>query len=274
MNIKKTIIFTGLSLLLSSTFNSACSSHTVEESNGCGAGGGASSSASSAGKTPGDAHLKPSSAVITDVHKELKHTLLLRAVKEGNVEMMGTLLANGVSIIDMPRNLWAELLLTENPSILIRLVDRESDLHPLGESAFGMTSDSICLIIDIMPNESQRLEYLKKLRACGFLLSIDLFKEEKVRVAYIAQHKNIETPEDERITGKGDVPDKIWLLSEEEKQALLLQKWHVYKNEEVQNSAKELSQLGVLDFFEKFGVEFSDYTAPLKVRKDLGIDLK
>jgi hypothetical protein len=188
--------------------------------------------------------------------------------------MMGTLLANGVSIIDMPRNLWAELLLTENPSILIRLVDRESDLHRLGEYAFGKTSDFMCYIIGETTEESIRLEYLKKLRACGFLLSIDLFKEEKVRVAYIAQHKNIETPEDERITGKGDVPDKIWLLSEEEKQALLLQKWHVCKNEEVQNSAKELSQLGVLDFFEKFGVEFSDYTAPLKVRKDLGIDLK
>ena len=74
MNIKKKIIFTGLSLLLSNTFNSAYSadgadgdetnqpkdpSHkrpflSVTESDGCGAGGGASSSASSAGKTPGD----------------------------------------------------------------------------------------------------------------------------------------------------------------------------------------------------------------------------
>ena len=76
MNFKKKIIFTGLSLLLSSTFNSAYSaggadgdetnqpkdpSHkrpflSVTESDGCGAGGGASSSssASSAGKTPGD----------------------------------------------------------------------------------------------------------------------------------------------------------------------------------------------------------------------------
>ena len=100
MNIKKTIIFTGLSLLLSSTFNSACSSHTVEESNGCGAGGGASSSASSAGKTPGDAHLKPSSAVITDVHKELKHTLLLRAVDAGNVEEICLLLGTLCKISD------------------------------------------------------------------------------------------------------------------------------------------------------------------------------
>ena len=54
MNFKKKIIFTALSLLLSSTFNSAYSAHTVEESDGCGAGGGASSSASSAEKTPGD----------------------------------------------------------------------------------------------------------------------------------------------------------------------------------------------------------------------------
>ena len=75
MNFKKKIIFTGLSLLLSSTFNSAYSaggadgdetnqpkdpSHkrpflSVTESDGCGAGGGASSSssASSAGKTSG-----------------------------------------------------------------------------------------------------------------------------------------------------------------------------------------------------------------------------
>jgi ankyrin repeat protein len=69
MNIKKTIIFTGLSLLLSSTFNSAYSAegagdekdpsrkrsfHSATESDGYGAGGGASSSASGAGKTPGD----------------------------------------------------------------------------------------------------------------------------------------------------------------------------------------------------------------------------
>jgi ankyrin repeat protein len=74
MNIKKTIIFTGLSLLLSSTFNSAYSTdgadgdetnqpkdrsrkrpfYSATESDGYGAGGGASSSASSAGKTPGD----------------------------------------------------------------------------------------------------------------------------------------------------------------------------------------------------------------------------
>lgn len=63
MNIKKTIIFTGVSLLLSNAFNSAYSAHTVEESNASGAGGGASSSASSAGKMPGDAHLVSSSIV-------------------------------------------------------------------------------------------------------------------------------------------------------------------------------------------------------------------
>jgi len=83
MNTKKTIIFTGLSLLLSSTFNSAYSAdgdetnqpnqlnqlndpsrkrsfHSATVSDGCGAGGGASSSASSAGKTSGDeSHKRP-----------------------------------------------------------------------------------------------------------------------------------------------------------------------------------------------------------------------
>jgi hypothetical protein len=63
MNIKKTIIFTGLSLLLSNAFNSAYSAHTVEESNGSGADGGALHSVSNAGKMPGDAHLVSSSIV-------------------------------------------------------------------------------------------------------------------------------------------------------------------------------------------------------------------
>ena len=120
MNIKKKIIFTGLSLLLSNTFNSAYSadgadgdetnqpkdpSHkrsfdTMTKSDGPGAAGGASSSASNVGKTAGDAHLVSSSAVIRDVHEELKHTLLLRAVDAGNVEEICLLLGTLCKISD------------------------------------------------------------------------------------------------------------------------------------------------------------------------------
>ena len=63
MNIKKTIIFTGLSLLLSNAFNSAYSANTVEELNCSGAGGGALHSARNTEKMPGDAHLVSSSIV-------------------------------------------------------------------------------------------------------------------------------------------------------------------------------------------------------------------
>lgn len=160
MNFKKKIIFTGLSLLLSSTFNSACSAHKLDEPTplsrflNCkstvdylarpskepggarpfytvedaregegGAGGGASSSESNTGKMPGDAHLKSSSAVTSDMHEELwrvvdagnkkeicsplantaignvpeelNHRIMRRALKDGNEEMIGLILARG-----------------------------------------------------------------------------------------------------------------------------------------------------------------------------------
>jgi hypothetical protein len=144
MNIKKTIIFTGLSLLLSSTFNSGYSAdgdetnkpigqsfkrplHEISSAAGfawalsseSSAGkmpgdahlksssvsfAWALSSESNRGKMPGDAHLKSSSAVISDMHEDLKHTLLWRAVNDENVEMIDTLLAN-TAIGNVPEEL-------------------------------------------------------------------------------------------------------------------------------------------------------------------------